>query len=69
MGRQKRIFVIFAVAFLAGLVMLSYDISKRTTFPGSRPQLNEQVKTNSVDADSAISEDSTKIKSKMLGNE
>jgi len=37
MSRSKKIFVAFAIVFLLFLVYVSYDISTRTTFPGSNP--------------------------------
>jgi hypothetical protein len=44
MSRQKRIFIIFAVIFFVVLAYIAYDISRRTTFPGSKPQLQERIK-------------------------
>jgi|GEM_PF-5437864 hypothetical protein len=40
MSRQKKIFLILAAIFLALLLYLSYDIGRRTTFPGQ-----DKVKT------------------------
>ena len=37
MTRSKRIFALFATVFLLFLIFIVYDISTRTTFPGSRP--------------------------------
>ena len=37
MSRSKKIFVAFAIVFFLVLVYIVYDISSRTTFPGSRP--------------------------------
>jgi hypothetical protein len=34
------------MAFLIALVYVSYDISRKTTFPGSKPQLKERLKQN-----------------------
>jgi hypothetical protein len=44
MTRSKKIFVLLAVIFLALLIYASYDIGSRTTFPGSKPQLQERLK-------------------------
>jgi hypothetical protein len=66
MSRSKKVFLGFAVAFFMMLVYLSYDISSRTTFPGSKSQLKERIinqyqkkPTLSPGLDSAIN-DSTK---------
>jgi hypothetical protein len=44
--------VIVAILFFGGLIFLSYDISKRTTFPGSKSQLKERLKKNYLKSDS-----------------
>jgi hypothetical protein len=44
MNRSKKNFITIAVAFLLLLAYASYDIAKRTTFPGSKPQLQERIK-------------------------
>jgi hypothetical protein len=56
MQRSKKMFVGVSVLFFAGLVYLSYDISSRTTFPGSKPQLPERIKGQFLEKDS-VSED------------
>jgi hypothetical protein len=43
MSRSKKIFLLIAGIFFLLLVYVSYDISKRTTFPGSKPQLKERI--------------------------
>lgn len=35
MSRQKKVFLIVAAIFLALLLYASYDIGRRTTFPGA----------------------------------
>jgi hypothetical protein len=44
MSRSKKIFLGFAVVFFVLLFYASYDISSKTTFPGSKPQLKERLK-------------------------
>jgi len=44
MSRSKKIFLLVAVIFLGALIYFSYDISSRTTFPGSKPQLPTRIK-------------------------
>ncbi|HEY0654868.1 MAG TPA: hypothetical protein VGD65_17140 [Chryseosolibacter sp.] len=58
MSRSKKIFVALAVIFVILLAYASYDISSRTTFPGSKSQLKERLqkqylKSDSVALDSA----------------
>ena len=43
MNNSKRIFLVFAVVFFIIMIYLGYDISSRTTFPGSKPQLKERI--------------------------
>lgn len=43
MTRSKKIFLILAIIFLIIILAVSYDISRRTTFPGSKPQLKERI--------------------------
>ena len=46
MNRSRKIFILFAIVFFLALAYASYDISKRTTFPGSKSQLKERIKKN-----------------------
>jgi hypothetical protein len=63
MSRSKKVFVTIAVVFLILLAYASYDISSRTTFPGSKSQLKERLKKQYVKPDSLVT-DTTKIKAK-----
>lgn len=51
MSRQKKLFVVLAAIFVILLIILSYDISRRTTFPGSKPQLMERLRKEPQPAD------------------
>lgn len=44
MTRSKKIFIAASVVFLCLLMYASYDISTKTSFPGSKPQLQERLK-------------------------
>lgn len=57
MSNSKRIFLVFAVLFFALMIYIGYDISSRTTFPGSKPQLKERIE------DKLELKDSTKVDS------
>ncbi len=52
MSRSKKIFAILSVLFLLLLFYASYDISRRTTFPGPKPQLKERLKKQFLKKDS-----------------
>jgi len=52
MSRSKKIFVAFAIVFFAFLAYISYDISSRTAFPGSKSQLKERLKKQYLEQDS-----------------
>ena len=51
MSKSKKIFVLVGVIFLVSLAYFSYDISSRTTFPGSKPQLPERLKKQFLKTD------------------
>jgi hypothetical protein len=57
MTRGKKIFAGLALVFAIGVAYISYDISKRTTFPGSKPQLRERIE------DTYLAPDTSKIDS------
>jgi hypothetical protein len=42
--RKSKIFLGLAVVFVVLMAIASYDISRKTTFPGSKPQLPERIK-------------------------
>jgi hypothetical protein len=52
MSRSKKVFVAIAVVFLILLAYASYDISTRTSFPGSKSQLKERLKKQYLKSDS-----------------
>ncbi len=43
MSKSKKIFLLLAVLFFAIMIYIGYDISSRTTFPGSKSQLKERI--------------------------
>jgi hypothetical protein len=53
MTRSKKVFIGFMLVFAILLGYASYDISRRTTFPGSKSQLKERIKKNYLKKDSA----------------
>lgn len=61
MTRSKKVFLTIAIAFLIMLAYASYDIARRTTFPGSKSQLKERLKKQYVKPDS-IARDTAKGK-------
>jgi len=42
--------------FFVALFYASYDISRRTTFPGSKPQLQERLRKQYVPEDSSVTD-------------
>jgi len=60
MSKSKKIFLGFAVVFFVLLFYASYDISTRTTFPGSKPQLKERIQDQFLKKDS-VEKDSLKV--------
>jgi Tfp pilus assembly protein PilO len=63
MSRGKKIFVLLAVVFVILLAYASYDISRKTTFPGSKSQLKERLKEK-YEAKDSVSNDSVNVFSK-----
>lgn len=43
MKNSKKLFLLFVILFFGVIAYLGYDISSRTTFPGSNPQLIERL--------------------------
>ncbi len=58
MNTNKKIFLVFAVLFLGAMLYLGYDISSRTTFPGSRPQLKERIEEEILEQPDSVAKDS-----------
>ena len=58
MSNSKKIFLAFTVVFVCVVGYLCFDISSRTTFPGSKSQLKERLKKQYLRPDS-LSKDST----------
>lgn len=52
MPRSKKIFLFAAVIFFGVIIYLCYDFSRRTTFPGSKPQLKEGIQDQFLRPDS-----------------
>ena len=46
MDNKKKLFLIIVVIFFGIMIYIGYDISSRTTFPGSKPQLKERLMNN-----------------------
>jgi len=61
MTRSKKVFAGLSVIFVIFLIYASYDISRRTTFPGSKPQLKERIEGRFLKQDS-VQEDTTRLK-------
>lgn len=61
MTRSKKVFAGLAVVFVLALFYVSYDISRRTTFPGSKPQLKERIEDKFLKSDS-VPGDSSRLK-------
>jgi regulatory protein YycI of two-component signal transduction system YycFG len=57
MRRSKSIFIIAFVLFILLLIYVSYDISKRTSFPGSKSQLKERLKQKYSPTDTLVDGD------------
>lgn len=45
MTKNKKIFLALFIIFMAIMLWIGYDISRRTTFPGSKGNLKERIST------------------------
>lgn len=61
MNRSKKIFLIIAVTFFVVIAVISYDIARKTTFPGSKSQLKERIQKEYLDNASKNSSDTVRI--------
>ncbi len=43
MKRKKKIFVVVAILFFIATIIVGYDISTKTSFPGSKKYLKESI--------------------------
>lgn len=43
MSNSKKIFLAFAILFFGIMIYIGYDISSKTTFPGSKSQLKKRI--------------------------
>jgi hypothetical protein len=41
--KTQKIFIVISVLFILIMLFIGYDISKRTTFPGSKKHLKESI--------------------------
>lgn len=58
MSRSRKIFLVFAAVFFILLFYASYDISRRTTFPGSKGQLRQRIQDTYIKKSDSLSADS-----------
>lgn len=59
MTRSKKIFFVGLGIFFVALAYISYDISRRTSFPGSKSQLKERLKEKYSSPDSVMADSLT----------
>jgi hypothetical protein len=50
--RKSKVFLGLVIVFVVAMGVASYDISRRTTFPGSKSQLKERLKKQYAQPDS-----------------
>jgi hypothetical protein len=43
MNKSKKLFVLLSAVFIVILAIVGYDISRKTTFPGSKKLLKESI--------------------------
>ncbi|NVK83284.1 MAG: hypothetical protein HWE21_03130 [Cytophagia bacterium] len=62
MKKSKKVFVLVAVLFVLATLVVGYDISRRTSFPGSKKLLKESIAPSEEAADSTdVNKDEEKL--------
>ncbi len=71
MNRSKKVFVIVSVVFFLAVLVVGYDISRKTSFPGSKKYLKESIMPSeeTTEADSAQKEQRAVADSVDIGKE
>jgi hypothetical protein len=64
MSRSKKFFFVGLGIFFAALIYISIDISRRTSFPGSKSQLKERLKEKYSPPDSVMADSLTEKEKK-----
>ncbi|WP_420387159.1 hypothetical protein [Roseivirga sp.] len=51
MKKSKKIFLLIGVLFVVATLIVGYDISRKTSFPGSKKYLKESIAPSDDEAD------------------
>jgi len=43
MKRSKKVFIVVGILFILGVLIVGYDISRKTSFPGSKKHFNDAI--------------------------
>jgi hypothetical protein len=46
MSRSKKIFLVFAAIFITIMLLIMYDIARKTTFPGGNKKEKQSIQEN-----------------------
>ncbi len=56
---QNKLFILIVILLAAGMAIASWDIARKTTFPGSKGQLKERIKKQFSASDTTMTPVST----------
>uniref|UniRef100_UPI00404741E9 hypothetical protein n=1 Tax=Roseivirga sp. TaxID=1964215 RepID=UPI00404741E9 len=62
MNRSKKIFVVVALLFILATLLVGYDITTKTSFPGSKKLLKESIAPSKPEASDTLKLDTLKQK-------
>jgi hypothetical protein len=62
MSRSKKIFVVVAILFILATLLVGYDITTKTSFPGSKKLLKESIAPSEPVVSDTLKLDSLKQK-------
>jgi len=60
MKRSKKIFVIVSILFILATILIGYDITTRTSFPGSKKLLKESIAPTEINGQDTVKVDTLK---------
>lgn len=62
MSRSKKIFVVVAILFILATLLVGYDITTKTSFPGSKKLLKESIAPSEPETSDTLKLDSLQQK-------
>ncbi len=68
MKRSKKVFLLVAILFIGAILVVSYDISRKTSFPGSKKYLKESIAPSEQEDTTTVVKKEEKIEEERKEN-